>query len=236
MTNPSQEQVKAAVKACAPHSDRGEEGLLGWATAFIDAHQRSPGGLSIEIGARAGGSGLLFLKLIELLYPAEMDRPLLVSVDPYGFKPYDGGAGFGGPIYGHGAYLMQRKLLADWPNHAHFLMASTEFFARMNGAKYWVPTPQLVEVFEAEQNAKVMLPTGQPRLFGTQDTTFVLLDGDHDAWTIAQELEALWRRWMRPNGVVVVDNADCDPRTETVLVNYAHARPAKEWAVVTGRR
>lgn len=235
------ERIDEIVRLAADHSDRDIAGLTFWAEAFVSAHTAAPFGLSIEIGSREGGGSLMFLKLIEMLYPSETLRPMLFTVDPYGFKPPDHaqvGDVFG--FYGHGAYVAQKKLLADYPNHAHFLLPSTTFLQRLRGAPYWVPGAErkptkLTRPSGGAAEEWVSVPVGEQQTIDR--ATFVLLDGDHAAATVAAELELLWwsPRLMHPQGVVVVDDVDHDPATlPHIAVNYVIGSQGARCATVVG--
>lgn len=201
-----------------PLTDMGPPQLKAYGAAFVEAHKATPGGMSIEVGTRRGGSALLFLKLLEGLYP-EGQRPLLVSVDPYGGKPYVGGVpgDLELPLYGTDEFVAMKRLLKDHPNHAHFMMRSTDFLERLPNVPYWQ----------------------DGRLCKMANLSFALLDGEHSAETIREELSLLWRGgWMAPKGVVCVDNVECDPETRPLIEMRYHATFETDgdttWAIVRG--
>lgn len=232
--------VEDIVDEARPFSDQPERATLaGMAETFVAAHRRAPGGISIEIGTRCGGSALMFLRLLERLYPSDLHRPLLVTVDPYGDKPYDGGT----PLYGDEHYVAMRKLLARFPNHQHYTLTSVDFFSRMPGARFWRG--------RRTAHATILAAPGQPigtapvnvgieQRFAQNNTAFVLLDGQHDWFTILEELNALYlaTSWMHRRGVVVVDNVDSDIATIPGLKDLHRVMAVNTdlrgtWAVLT---
>lgn len=225
--------VDDLVRDAARVSDRGEVGLRAFARAFIEAHQLNHGELSVEVGTRNGGSAILFLGLLIHLYP-EQHRPCLFTVDPYGSKPYNGGDVQGVSIYSDVNYVAQKQLLAPFPNHSHFQMCSVDFFDRLHGLPYWRPGNRTAAANRSDDGSPVSVPIGEKRTAG--NLAFALLDGEHDSETIGLELFKLWQRWMSANGVVVVDNVDCDPGTLPMLMKWFQADLSDngEWAVVRG--
>lgn len=164
--------------------------------AFLKAHQRRPGGLSMEIGTFEGATARMLLLALDDLYDGI--PPFLVTCDPYGGKPYQGGqvidgksAIFDGKDLGYDerAYMRMKKALATWPNHAHYPVRSYEMLPNM--AAFW-PFPQSERI-----------------------VTFVLLDGEHNAETIFNEARCCLA--LDPQACVIVDNADTDPRTVDTL-------------------
>jgi hypothetical protein len=162
-----------------------------WVRQFVEAHQRFPGGLSLEIGTWKGGTALVLCEVLELLYHAR-SRPMLFTVDPYGDKPYDGGDSTEKPaLFGNTDYVGMKDLLAPYPHHAHFYQTSTQFLQTVAGTGiYWW--------------------RGQARKI--HQFTFALVDGEHSAAAIGAELAQLLPH-MAPGGVVIVDNVDNDPET-----------------------
>lgn len=205
-------------------TDMPPEMLNLYSAVFQEAHNGpARWGLSVEVGTRRGGSALMFLLLLDKLYEG-FEKPLLITVDPYGFKPYvSGKPGVEDiPIYGDPDYLAMKSLLAKWANHSHFKLESLDFFYRMQGSRYWFP------------GAKAFTTKSQPGEFALGEekkmgnVTFCLLDGDHSARTIQSELGHLWggrnaltgartNPWMHPAGIVCVDNAGDDPKTIPAL-------------------
>ncbi|MBP6479872.1 MAG: hypothetical protein KA310_03400 [Pseudomonadales bacterium] len=217
---PHPADVEKLLDAVVTISDRGREGLSAWAEAFIAAHLRAPGGLSIEVGTNAGGSAVLFCGLLELMY-GWAHTPPLWTVDPYGSKPYVGGHGDRPedqpPIYTDAQYLAMKHNLHRAPYHAHWLMPAMEFFRRMEGLPYWRPgkrTQQTVNVANGKLLEQVI---GEQHLAGWAHTTFILLDGEHSAQAICAEVQEAWS-WLQVGGGLVIDNIDTDPATRDRLL------------------
>lgn len=189
---------------------------------FWMAHAQAPGGLSVEVGTRQGGSALMMLHSLELLY-SEEKLPALFTVDPYGWKPYQGGDIHPSQplprLYGESEYKHMKQLLADFPNHFHWPMESLIFCEIADRIRYWHRGMQCQ----------------------VKNLTFVFLDGDHDAGTIEKELVWFGNR-LHPLGLIVVDNVDKDPETVPMLarrgwrIAYGPAfQPGARQAVLHGR-
>ncbi len=173
------------------HGDAREDTYERLAESFWEAHHYAPGGVSVEVGTRKGGSALMQLLLLEDIYPKS--QPFLVTVDPYGDKPYlIGGDQAVLGLYGNNEYLYAKKLLADRASHVHFSITSLDFllFCRA-GLRLWA-------------REEVMLKT--------VGFTHVFLDGDHDAKTILGEVQG-FLPMLRPCGRIVIDNTPDDPQT-----------------------
>jgi predicted O-methyltransferase YrrM len=194
-------QFEALVDAALPHSDMSRESLAAMGRLFVVAHQCAPGELSVEIGTRRGGSALLMLSLLDLLY-ADDDAPMLFTVDPYGNKPYTHNLKYE-PLteYGDDDFASAKDLLASRANHTHWYCRSEDFFEGMGGRPYW--------------RGGVRRPI--------DDFAFVLLDGAHDLFSITHEIDLVLPR-LHHRGFVVIDNIEVDPRTVHVLSSYgAHS-------------
>lgn len=217
------EQLNEIVVAAVPHSDGGAARLAWYAEQFVAAHRGLPGGPVLEIGTRAGGSAYLWLRLLDALYGTEHEPPMVVTVDPYGDRPYHDGVGIGHYGYGGTIYCEQKLLLAPFPNHMHFRLPSRDWFRTIAAADpilaYW--------------------QDGLSRPF--RGFSFVFLDGEHDATTIGAELAACFATmdFLRPGARVCIDNADHDRRTRLMLeAEYELLHSAFEFGAVTvtGRR
>ena len=211
---PSSKDVRDLVLVCSEFSDRGEEGLQAWADEFVDAHLRAPGGLSIEVGTRIGGSALLFGGLLEHLYGES--PPPLWTVDPYGGKPYVDGFGGTFPGYGDDAYLAMRQNLGRAPYHAHWLMKSDDFFQRMYGLQFWRPGTTTVPGVDITTGAKRVERMGERYVAGLGSASFILHDGEHSMQSILSDVDKA-RYWLKPGGALVIDNTDSDPDTIPAL-------------------
>lgn len=196
------EAIRTVVDEAKPYSFGDPRRITEWAELFVEAHQMAPGGLSLEIGTWRGGTAYVFLRLLERLYPAST-RPMLFTVDPYGDKPYNGGDEAARPaLYGDADYVIMKKLLARFPHHAHFYMTSEEFFARKRTEYWWSHRAHDVEL-----------------------VTFALVDGEHDADTISEDVLDLLPL-LAPDGTLVVDNVDNDPQTLQAIRQWT-----SEWAI-----
>lgn len=239
-------ELSAIVDEAVPHSDRGLAGLTDFAGAFVASHGAAPGGLSIEVGTRCGGSALMFCRLLENLYPNPLQRPMVWSVDPYGSKPYiQGGTVPPAPVYSDPHYLIMRQLMAPIAHHAHWLMPSNEFFTRLGGMMYWRPGDRETYELMLPGGARYQAPVGERKL--VKDITFVLLDGDHDLQSIMDDVLALtetrrdldFQRLLAPLGVIAIDNTDSDPDTvpwlkSKFLPEAIQFGPKDAWAVLQG--
>lgn len=229
-----QRTFEGVIQRADRYSDRGVEGLTAFAHAFIQAHRTNPGSLSVEVGTRNGGSALMFLQLIHAMYPEY--PPCLFTVDPYGFKPYNGGDINGAPIYGDSNYLEMKRNLAEYANHVHFHMKSFDFFTRIHGLEYWRPGKFSAPVMNVADSSTVYVPVGEASKVA--EIGFCLLDGEHDMATIDHELGLLFGGLMAHKGVVVVDNVDTDSKTRPMLEKWMKCEFSAngQWAVVRGVR
>lgn len=207
--------------------------MTAWAQEFCDAHQRAPGGLSIEVGTRMGGSACVFAELLWASYSG-VDVPLLWTVDPYGSKPYVGGDTTEAPIYDDAIYLAMKFNLKTVPFHTHWLMESVDFFSRIAGMPYWRPGAGRWTGQDVVSGAAIQMPIGERRLAGKESATFILLDGEHSAEAIGRDVGmALF--WLKPGGAIVVDNCDTDPDTVRMLDDVLDGRKAQTFCGVVKR-
>lgn len=186
-------ELRGFIEQVKPHTSTSRDTLLFLARAFCEAHERVPGGLSIEVGSCRGGSALLMLLLLERLYVGG-ERPMLHTVDPYGNKPYFGGDRIAVELYSEDEYVAQKQLLSRFFNHTHWYLTSFSFLNYLAGVGYW---------FRRE-------------LHYIQNLTFVFLDGDHDAKTIDCEIRG-FSSLMAPGGAIVIDNIFKDPETIDII-------------------
>lgn len=160
------------------------------AEAFVEAHRARHGGLSIETGHFEGTGARILLRLLDALYKSPNALPWLVSIDPYGCKPYverrtadDKVAVYEGDLYGDAAYAKARARLAPWTNHALYPVESYAILA--NFGTVWP---------YAQKEKKI---------------TFALLDAEHVVGAVMTE--ATYIMALDPDAVLVVDNCCNDP-------------------------
>lgn len=137
----------------------------------------------IEAGTRAGGSALAILQAIN----DSGSQRWLITLDPYGDKPYKVGDEVVTLDYGENHYRTAMKVLSEYSfdnslNHAHFRMKSLDWMKTFESNEYWYSGEKM-----------------QPK-FG-----FAYLDGDHDSDTV--NAEYAWLSKKTPETQVVVDDA-----------------------------
>ena len=134
----------------------------------------------LEIGTRSGGSALMILKVIELFF----EDTLLLTVDPYGNKPFSDLD----YTFGEDHFVAMKKLLANYVNHIHYYMTSEEFIkmACFSSADLWYK--------------------GERRFLGKQ-FSFILLDGSHDEHLILYEIQSLYATLI-PGGWIAIDDVN----------------------------
>ena len=131
----------------------------------------------LEIGTRRGGSALLMLKIIEKKFP----HSVLMTIDPYGDKPYDDKPW----KYGSKFYKEMKRLLSPFGNHIHYHMTSADFIKILDKINYWYD--------------------GKKRNFS--NISFAFLDGSHIPKTVKMEFNNLFPRLIH-RGYMIVDNTD----------------------------
>lgn len=147
--------------------------------------QGTPGNV-LEIGTAGGGSALALLELVPV------DWHFLVTVDPWGTRPYATSSACYGENFQRGALCTIGKWAYDLgKNWHHFKMESLEFFEHVAPLGCWYG--------------------GEHRDYRF-DTVF--LDGEHMVPIVLQELDGLvtfknddFAR-LKSNGVIFVDNAN----------------------------
>jgi len=191
------------VASIMQHGDASEATYRTLADQFRLAHSgRALGGLSIEVGTRRGGSALLQLVLLDTVYSGWPNKPMLITVDPYGGKDYRGGGGkVAYNLYGDDEYIAAKKLLSNFGNHVHFPITSLDFLTFVErGLRLW---------------------RGGQEVWVTKDSTsFVFLDGDHDQGTIMAEV-ACFTPMLLPGGRILIDNTDEEPVLMEALQTFA---------------
>lgn len=181
MEEPTELRLRWEVFRCRQKSDTKTRFLLELARAIVATPRPPAPPPFLEIGSRAGGSALLILRLLDRLYPAPTQRPLLVTVDPYGSRPYPGGP----HQYDDRHYRSMKKALAGYANHVHYMMDSELFLRVLDQLYVW---------------------WGASRLHFNR-FSLVYLDGSHDPAVVWPEIENLLPRVI-PGGFLIIDDTD----------------------------
>jgi cephalosporin hydroxylase len=166
---------------CRRKSDTSTRFLLELARCVVNSPRSPDPAPLIEIGTRAGGSALLMLRVLDALYPRGARRPTVLTVDPYGTRPYEG-APF---VYDERHYRAMKRALARYANHIHYMMDSELFIELLDRMYLW------------SNGAK------QP----IDRLTLAYLDGSHDPDLVWREIQALLPRIV-PGGHLIVDDTD----------------------------
>ncbi len=136
----------------------------------------------LEIGTRSGGSALLMLKVLGRVYRTlGFHPPQLLTVDPYGSRPYEGAP----HIYDERHYSEMKRNLAPYTNHIHYMMDSELFLRELDNLYLWTD--------------------GTKRRF--DEFSLVYLDGSHDPAIVWSEIRATLPRIV-DGGFVVVDDTN----------------------------
>ena len=169
---------------CRRKSDTKTRFLLELARA-VATTPRSPAETTapplLEIGTRSGGSALLMLRVLQDLYRGRGRPPFVLTVDPYGGRPYEG-APF---VYDERHYREMKQALAPYANHVHYMMDSELFLRELDLLYLWA------------DGAKQPLDR----------FTLVYLDGSHDPDIVWHEIVTLLPRLV-PGGSLSVDDTD----------------------------
>ncbi len=169
---------------CRRKSDTKTRFLLEIARAVAHSPRTADGTTAppfLEIGTRSGGSALLMLRVLDDVYRGTGHPPFVLTVDPYGGRPYEG-APF---VYDERHYRAMKRALAGYPNHVHYMMDSELFLRELDHLYLWA------------DGAKRRLDR----------FTLVYLDGSHDPGIVWGEIEALLPRVV-PGGSLIVDDTD----------------------------
>jgi len=167
---------------CRRKSDTKSRFLLELARTVARAPRVPDPPPLLEIGTRSGGSALLMLRVLNDVYPRGTRHPVLLTVDPYGTRPYEGSPS----LYDERHYRAMKRNLAPYANHIHYMMDSTLFLQTLGAGLYlWIDgTKRPVDQF-----------------------TLVYLDGSHDPAIVWSEIEQLSQRVV-PGGFLIVDDTD----------------------------
>jgi 2-polyprenyl-3-methyl-5-hydroxy-6-metoxy-1,4-benzoquinol methylase/glycosyltransferase involved in cell wall biosynthesis len=226
LLSPDAKRIEDALREARPASFDDARRVRAWAWAFVQAQRAAPGPV-LEIGTWKGASALVWLRLIDGLFPpveGGLARPMVYTVDPYGNKPYgtEGVAEGKLPLFGDAEYVAAKTRLAAFPNHAHYLMEGLPFLTTI---------------------AYAQLTWRRGHLERVGPFAFVLLDGDHNGEVALAELEILATSGLLlPHATVILDNVDqfsAAQRADLVQHYGATLYPAKwgqTFAVLHERR
>jgi hypothetical protein len=160
------------------NSDMGIEKL----EVVKEALNLSPSGIFLEIGTRAGGTAMMAIK--------SQQSNVVLSVDPYGSKPYidtNGIAPFVYPDEMYRATLARLSALALQENKTfvQFKIPSQEYMSK--SLNMWIVGNEVT----------------------THDIkySYVLLDGEHNDVTVSKEIDFFYDK-MQPGGILLIDNTD----------------------------
>lgn len=165
---------------CRRKSDTRSRYLLELARGVVLAPRSADAPPLLEIGTRSGGSALLMLRVLRMVY-RDADPPMVCTVDPYGARPYEG-APF---VYDTSHYGAMKRALARYANHVHYMMDSDLFLRELDNLYLWV--------------RREKRPLDR--------FTLVYLDGSHDPEIVWNEVRHLLPRVV-PGGFLIVDDTD----------------------------
>jgi predicted O-methyltransferase YrrM len=176
----SERALKWHVYRSRKHSDTRPEFLMEIARCVSRLPAESPCAPLLEIGTRSGGSAMLMLRILEARY-GKRKPPTVVTVDPYGARPYEGADW----VYDDRHYGKMKRNLAGFTNHIHYMMDSELFLKELDRLYVW------------SDGARYPLDR----------FSLVYLDGSHDPAIVWAEIEALLPRIV-PGGFLIVDDTE----------------------------
>lgn len=179
----SKGELKKVIKECVMYSDsvrfndknHDNEDFDELADCFLKVPALKNQPPVLEIGTRAGGSALLLLRLMK----KTMRSAVLVTVDPYGDKPYDNKPW----RYGGSFFVQMKRLLSKYENHIHHHMTSHDFIRIIDQITFW--------------------HKGKKQNYSR--FSFIFLDGSHIPATVKHEYKNLFPRLIK-GGFMVIDN------------------------------
>jgi hypothetical protein len=180
-TRVSDRVLRWHVARCRRKSDTRPEFLLEIARCVEIAARGPDAAPLLEIGTRSGGSALLMLRVINSMYRNGARRPTVITVDPYGSRPYEGEP----YVYDERHYGKMKKNLAAYTNHIHYMMDSELFLQKLDDIYLWSDGTKQ----------------------GLNKFSVVYLDGSHDPTIVWSEIERLLPRVV-PGGFLIVDDTD----------------------------
>lgn len=195
VSNSVKKILDTIVRSAIIHSDDKKIDLLNVVKYAAQSPHRKMQPPFLEIGTRAGGSAFALLKVIEKFFA---NTATLITVDPYGDKPYDDKPW----LYGDQFYVKMKKLLASYTNHIHYYMTSGNFIFAIKRLTFW-------------RHGKKCDFT---------KFSFVYLDGSHQPQAVRFEIESLFPKIIS-HGYLVVDNTDYyNGAIQRYLSRYAKKR------------
>ena len=190
-------RLRWEVFRCRQKSDTKTRFLLELGRAVLATPWKDDSPPLLEIGTRAGGSALLILRLLDLVYRPPTRPPLLLTVDPYGSLAYAGGP----HEYDDRHYRAMKRTLAGYANHVHYMMDSELFLRQLDQLYLW------------RAGSRISL----------NHFSLVYLDGSHDPAVVWAEIECLLPRVI-PGGFLIVDDTDWFEGTIRRRLDAAAAR------------
>ncbi len=190
------------IEECALLSDHAVEFETLYAEVLDTAQALPDDVLFCEVGTREGGSALLALRAI---LESGVPQRILLTIDPYGGKPFCNTNGNYGGIYQDDMYQRMMSRLSQYAlenrlNHVHYKMTSADFMATFESVHLW--------------NDESILR----QRFG-----YVYLDGEHNSETVGQEIA-----WFLPRlvdgGLLVIDDIENITCTQDVGIQYIMAQ------------
>lgn len=166
---------------CRRKSDTSTRFLMEIARCVAQAPRGPDVPPLLEIGTRSGGSALLMLRVLASIYGRRCRPPLVITVDPYGSRPYEGEP----HVYDERHYGAMKRALARYSNHIHYMMDSELFLRELDNLYLW--------------------SGGSKHALGR--FSMVYLDGSHDPTIVWSEIERLLPRVI-PGGFLIVDDTD----------------------------
>ncbi len=177
----SERLLRWHVSRCRRHSDTRPEFLLEIARCVAMVPHGPDAAPLLEIGTRSGGSAMLMLRVLDSIYKHEARPPMVITVDPYGSRPYEGEP----YVYDERHYGKMKKNLAPYTNHIHYMMDSELFLRELDNIYLWSDGTK----------------------HGLNKFSVVYLDGSHDPTIVWSEIERLLPRVV-PGGFLIVDDTE----------------------------
>ncbi len=150
----------------------------------------------LEIGTDRGGSALVFM---QALFDRDK-KHYLVTVDPWGNKPYPRSDGCYGDDRERAAMLLMAQAGAEYNiRWCHYRMTAHDFFAHVQQLGYW-----------------------HDRALLEYRWSLVFLDGEHIFDSVEKEVKAVLP-FMKCGGVIIIDNANHGGQDRDKLIKLAES-------------